>query len=257
MMRAALLSLALILLPAAAGAEDLVSGLSQDQIQITSNYTGSDLVVFGAIEQTSDADSDNADAGRRDVVVIVRGPSANMDVRRKDRIAGIWINNREVTLAGMPAYYYVASTQPLEKIASADVLNRYQIGLDHVKPERTSTHKASRAEEFRQAVVRERARAHLFTEAPVGVEFLGYSLFRVHVPVPAGAPRGQYTAEVYLFRNGVVMSAQSTPLFVDQIGLERNLFNFAHDSPFAYGLVTVLMAALLGYVSSLFFRQPG
>ncbi|HEY8948846.1 MAG TPA: TIGR02186 family protein [Rhizomicrobium sp.] len=256
-MRAALVAFALMLLPAVANAEDLVSGLSQDQIQITSNYTGSDLVVFGAIEQTPDADSDTMDAGRRDVVVIVRGPSANMDVRRKDRIAGIWINNREVTLASMPAYYYVASTQPLDKIASSDVLNRYQIGVDHVKPERTSTHKASRAEEFRQAVVRERVRAHLFTEAPAGVEFLGYSLFRVHVPVPAGAPRGQYTAEVYLFRNGVVMSAQSTPLFVDQIGLERNLFNFAHNEPFTYGLATVLMAVLLGYLSSLIFRQPG
>jgi uncharacterized protein (TIGR02186 family) len=256
MRRAALLVLLLALLPCAASADDLVSGLSQDQIQITSNYTGSDLVVFGAIEQTPDADEDS-EPSRRDVVVVVRGPAATMDVRRKDRIAGIWINNREVTLTGMPAYYYVASTQPLEKIAPPYMLARYQIGFDHVKPQSTSTHKTLRAEEFRQAVVRERARAHLFTEAPNGVEFLSYSLFRVHVPVPAGAPRGQYTAEVYLFRNGVVMSAQSTPLFVDQIGLERNLFNFAHNDPLAYGFAAVLMAVLLGYISSLIFRQPG
>jgi uncharacterized protein (TIGR02186 family) len=256
MRRAALLAALLALLPAAARADDLVSGLSQDQIQITSNYTGSDLVVFGAIEQTSDSDADNVDAARRDVVVVVRGPAATMDVRRKDRIAGIWINNREVTLTGMPAYYYVASTQPLNKIAPPYMLARYQIGFDNVKPKSTSTHKALRAEEFRQAVVRERARAHLFTEAPNGVEFLSYSLFRVHVPVPAGAPRGQYTAEVYLFHDGVVMSAQSTPLFVDQIGLERNLFNFAHNEPLAYGLAAVLMAMLLGYISSLIFRQP-
>ncbi|MGN6148596.1 MAG: TIGR02186 family protein [Rhizomicrobium sp.] len=256
MRRAALLALLLALQPCAAGADDLVSGLSQDQIQITSNYTGSDLVVFGAIEQTPDADEDS-EPSRRDVVVVVRGPAATMDVRRKDRIAGIWINNREVTLTGMPAYYYVASTQPLAKIAPPYMLARYQIGFDNVKPQSTSTHKTLRAEEFRQAVVRERARAHLFTEAPTGVEFLSYSLFRVHVPVPAGAPRGQYTAEVYLFRNGVVMSAQSTPLFVDQIGLERNLFNFAHNEPLAYGFAAVLMAVLLGYISSLIFRQPG
>lgn len=256
MMRAAFLALPLVLLPMAADAEDLVSGLSQDQIQITSNYTGSDLVVFGAIEQGADA-SDDTGTGRRDVIVVVRGPAAKMDVRRKQRIAGLWINNREITLSGMPAYYYVASTQPLAKIAQPEMLGRYQIGLGHVKPERASTHNFSKAEQFRQAVVRERVRAHLFFEAPNGVEFLGYSLFRVHVPVPAGAPRGQYTAEVYLFKNGVVMSAQSTPLFVDQVGLERNLFNFAHGEPLAYGLATVLMAVLLGYLSSLIFRQPG
>jgi hypothetical protein len=43
---------------------------------------------------------------------------------------------------------------------------------------------------------------------------------------------------------------------VDQIGLERNLFNFAHNEPLAYGLAAVLMAMLLGYISSLIFRQP-
>lgn len=255
MIRAAAVALVLALMPSAALAENLVSGLSQDQIQITSNYTGSDLVVFGAIEQSAEPDED-ADTGRRDVVVVVRGPGATMDVRRKQRIAGIWINNREITLTGMPAYYYVASTQPLDKIAPALTLARYQIGLDYVKPETASTHNMAKAEQFRQAVVRERARGHFFTEAPAGVEFLGYSLFRVHVPVPAGAPRGQYTAEVYLFKDGVVMAAQSTPLFVDQIGLERRLFNFAHNDALAYGAATVLMAALLGWLSSLIFRRP-
>jgi len=254
MMRAALIALVLALMPSTALAENLVSGLSQDQIQITSNYTGSDLVVFGAIEQSAEPDEDTG-AGRRDVVVVVRGPGATMDVRRKQRIAGIWINNREITLTGMPAYYYVASTRPLDKIAPAQTLGRYQIGLDHVKPESASTHNMAKAEQFRQAVVRERSRGRLFAEAPAGVEFLGYSLFRVHVPVPAGAPRGQYTAEVYLFKDGVVMAAQSTPLFVDQIGLERRLFNFAHNDAFAYGLATVIMAMLLGWLSSLIFRR--
>ena len=41
-------------MPAGRGAgrrpRNLVSGVSQDMIQITSNYTGSDIVVFGAVE---------------------------------------------------------------------------------------------------------------------------------------------------------------------------------------------------------------
>ncbi|HEY5337132.1 MAG TPA: TIGR02186 family protein [Rhizomicrobium sp.] len=251
MKRATILAIVLPLLVTVAKADDLVSGLSQDQIQITSNYTGSDLVVFGAIE----APDNDASPAKRDVVVVVRGPDATMAVRRKSRIAGIWINNREVTLSGMPAYYFVASSQPLAKIAAAPVLQRYQIGLENVAPQSSSTHKISTTEQFRSAVVRERQRGHLFSEAPAGVEFLSYSLFRVHVPVPADAPRGQYTAEVYLFRDGQVISAQSTPLFVDQIGLERNLFNYAHNQPLFYGLAAVLIAVLMGWISSLLFRQ--
>ena len=37
----------------AARAEDLVSGVSQDIIQITSNYTGTQIVVFGACRARS------------------------------------------------------------------------------------------------------------------------------------------------------------------------------------------------------------
>ena len=67
--------------------------------------------------------------------------------------------------------------------------------------------------------------------------------------------RGQYNAQVFLFRDGAVVSAQSTPLFVDQTGLERRLFNFAHLQPLSYGIFTVLMATLLGWASSFFFRR--
>ncbi len=59
-----------------------------------------------------------------------------------------------------------------------------------------------------------------------------------------------------LFRDGDVISAQSTPLFIDQTGLERRLYNFAHDQPFGYGLATVLMAIFMGWISSLLFRRP-
>jgi uncharacterized protein (TIGR02186 family) len=73
--------------------------------------------------------------------------------------------------------------------------------------------------------------------------------------MPADVTQGQYNVEVYLFRDGDVVSAQSTPLFIDQTGIERRLFNFAHRNPFGYGLATVVMALLMGWLSSLLFRQ--
>ena len=88
------------------------------------------------------------------------------------------------------------------------------------------------------------------------MEFLSGTLFRAHVPVPASVTRGLYNVEVYLFRKGEVESAQSTPLFIDQTGLERRLFNFAHTNPLGYGLAAVLMALLMGWLSSLVFRRP-
>ena len=208
MMRSALAALVLVLAAAAAQADDLVSGLSQDQIQINSSYTGTDIVVFGAI-QSSDPTATSND---HDIVVVVRGPGADMVVRRKVRVAGVWINRDAMTLSGLPAYYFVAATRPLKDIADEETRERYQLGLETLQPQSESTHSPAKAEPFRLAAIRERAREGLYQETSTGVEFLSYSLFRVRVPVPASVARGEYTAEVYLFRDGNIVSAQSLSL---------------------------------------------
>ena len=231
-------------------AEELVAGISQDLIQITSNYTGSDIVVFGAVEGQAAADNRKP----KDVVVVVRGPDSDITVRRRDRVAGVWINHDAAKLSGMPAFYFLASTRPLSAIAPPDALTRYGIGLQNLQPDTVHSHHDY--EPFRQAALRHLTRDKLYTETPGGVEFLSNTLFRAHVPVPAGVVRGQYNVEVYLFRGGVVESAQSTPLFIDQTGLERRLFNFAHNQPFGYGLAAVAMAMILGWISSFLFRRP-
>jgi len=231
-----------------ARAQELVSGVSQDLIQITSNYTGSDIVVFGAVE------GEPGNHQPKDVVVVVRGPDTDLTVRRRDRVAGIWINHDAASLSGMPSYYFLASTRPLSGIAQPPVLARYGIGMQNLSP--NSVHSHHDYQPFRQAALRLLVKNRLYAEVPGGVEFLSDTLFRAHVPVPADVVRGQYNVEVYLFRRGTVVSAQSTPLFIDQTGLERRLYNFAHGRPFAYGLATVLMAIVLGWISSLLFRRP-
>ncbi len=251
-MRSALLAAILCVAATAATAEDLVSGLSQDQVEITSNYTGTDIVVFGAIESS---DNNSSPTGR-DVVVVVRGPNASVIVRRKVRIAGIWINRDSTRFGGMPTYYFVSSTRPLSAITSTQILQRYQIGLASIEPQSMSTHSPAKAEPYRLAAIHERQLSGLYAETN-DVEFLSYSLFRVRVPIPATTPRGEYTAEVYLFRDGNVVSAQSTPLDVEQSGLERRIYRFAHRSPLVYGLAAVLMAMLFGWLSSLIVRQQG
>lgn len=230
----------------AAPAENLVSGLSQDAIEITSNYTGTDIVVFGAIERPETET-------KPDIVVVVRGPDADIRVRRKGRLAGVWINRNRVVLHGMPSYYFIASTRALNQIAPDTTLRQYGLGLAALAPRAvTGRHDA---EPFRQALIRHEQKAGLYAQSPNGVHFLSGTLFRVRVPVPSSAPRGRYIVEVYLIRDGTVIAVQPTPLTIDQTGLERRLFDFAHLDPLAYGLSTVLMAVLLGWLSSFAFRR--
>ena len=171
----------LLLCPPSARAgfrEDLVSGISQDTIEITSSYTGTDIVVFGAIEQAQNPQG-------RNIVVVVRGPDEPMTVRRRDRIAGVWVNSDAARLEGLPAYYYLASTEPVARIAPPAALARYGIGLQALIPSAIGSHHDP--EPFRQAAIRYHQRMGLYAESPGSIDFLSETLFRTRVPVPGVA----------------------------------------------------------------------
>ena len=236
----------LLLASPALATEDLVSGLSQDRIEIRSNYNGTDIVVFGAVERP-------ASEARPDVVVVVRGPESDMRVRRKDRVAGIWINKNRVILHGMPGYYFAAANRPLPEIAAEGTLRQYGLGLDALQPKAMTGPHALKP--FLDAAIGIERKAGLYAQDDDAVEFLSGTLFRARVPLPSSAPRGRYTAWVYLLRQGQVIDVRSSELTIDQTGLERRLYDFSQEQPLAYGISTVLMAVGFGWLSSLAFRK--
>jgi uncharacterized protein (TIGR02186 family) len=234
-----------------ARADDLVSGLSTDLIQITSNFTGADIVLFGAIEPSEEA----GPAKDQDLVIVIRGPQLDMTVRRKARVLGIWVNREQAELTGLPGYYFLSSTRPLDDIASLATLQRFRLGTANLDSGVRGSLKPDEAAAFRAAAIRDRKREHLYWESPTGIEFLSRTLFRARIPVPAAVPPGEYRAEVYLFQDGTVVSAQSSPLFIDKSGFERQVYNYAYQASFAYGFAAVLMAVAFGWTGFVLFRQ--
>ena len=234
-----------------ARADDLVSGLSTDLIQITSNFTGTDIVMFGAIEPSEEA----GPAKDQDLVIVIRGPQLDMTVRRKTRMLGIWVNREQVELLGLPGYYFLASTRPLDDIASVATVQRFHLGTANLEATTKGNIGPDEATAFRAAAIRDRKREHLYWESPTGIEFLSRTLFRARIQVPASVPPGEYRAEVYLFQNGTIVSAQSSPLFIDKSGFERQVYNYAYQASFAYGFAAVLMALAFGWAGYLIFRQ--
>ncbi len=201
-------------------------------------------MLFGATE------------GGGDVVVVVRGPPEDLVVRRKSRIGGIWVNRAAIAFTDVPSYYAVASTRPLDEALSESQRRRLQIGARYLamRPSGTTADEAEIAL-YREALTRNKERERLFQELPGTVAFLDSTLFRTTLHFPANAPVGRYSAEVYLIRDGQIITAQSTPLFISKSGVERALFDFAKRRPAIYGILAVLLAALAGWLASVVFRR--
>ena len=222
----------------------LVADLSDHLVAITTGFAGAEVLLFGAIEEPGD------------VVIVVRGPEEQVVMHRKSRLAGIWVNTASITFESVPSFYAVAATRPLDEIAASSVLLRNQIGLDHLQIDLPRA-KASEnvAEEWRAALKRAKQRENLYSAELGRVVFLGARLFRSDVFFPANVPTGTYQVQVYLIRDGAVVNAQTTPLIVSKIGLEAEIFDFAHNNSALYGVVAILVALVAGWLAHIAFRK--
>lgn len=227
----------------AAFAQPLVADLSDHLIAIGSGFTGTDVLLYGAIE------------GDGDVVVVVRGPEESVVVRRKERIAGIWVNRKSVTFDRVPAFYVVAASRPLDAIAPEPLRALYHIGIETLDLPAETAASPEDVKTFREALLRNRVRAGFYTASPGKVDFVGSRLFRTRILFPSNVPTGTYSAQVFLIRDGEVVSAESTPLFISKTGFQADVNFLAHTRPALYGLIAIAMALAAGWGAATAFRR--
>ncbi len=221
----------------------LVAALSNHLVAITTGFSGTDVLLFGATDGTGE------------VVVVVRGPEGVATVHRKGRTFGIWVNEADMDFANVPGFWAIAASRPLEELVPQRVADFHQLGLQYLRLLPLERSSERRIREFRDALIRNKQRAGLYAETQGNIAFLGNRLFRTDLWIPANAPIGTYTVNVYLVRDNDVVSAETTPLVVGKVGFEARVFDFAYRASVGYGILAVLIAAMAGWVANLMFRK--
>jgi uncharacterized protein (TIGR02186 family) len=224
-------------------AQALVADISDHLVAITAGFTGTDVVVFGAVE------------GEGDVVVVVKGPERDVTVRHKGRIAGIWVNEDELQFVGVPLFYLVATSRPLDGLAPPDVLKRHDIGLENMRLVAKRAVPQEENQVFREGLIRNKLRQKLYFAEPSKVSFLTGRLFRSDFYIPANVPIGTYSVEVYFIREGQVVGAQTIPFIVSNAGVGADIQYFAHVHSILYGIIAIVLALLAGWGASVAFRR--
>jgi uncharacterized protein (TIGR02186 family) len=244
MLRLALLLLALAL---PARAEEVVAALSQNRVSIDTNFDGSEILVFGAIKRETPAPE-----GPLHIIVTITGPSEPVLVRRKSRVLGIWVNTEQVEIDRAPAFYAVATTGPWDEAITdtEDLRHRISIG----RAIRSVGASVADSPSFTEALIRLRLRSDLYQTDISTVTLTEATLFQTSVALPANLTEGDYTVRLFLTREGRVIDAQETVIFVQKVGLERFIFTLAHDQPLLYGLLSLAIAVGAGWGASAAFR---
>ncbi|MDX1821303.1 MAG: TIGR02186 family protein [Paracoccaceae bacterium] len=254
MIRRLLLVLALVAaspgLPRPAQAEEVVMGLSQSSISISTNFSGSDILIFGAIKREVAIPE-----GDLDVIVTISGPSTPLTIRRKDRRMGMWINTDAVEIDRAPSFYAVATSGPLTEVLSETENLRHRVSIPLAIRSVGAPETVGDAQSFTEALIRIRTENGLYALLESAVEVQEQTLFRASISLPANLTEGDYLTRIFLAREGDVVAQYETVIDVRKVGLERYLFTLSHQQPLLYGLMSLAIAILAGWGASAFFRM--
>jgi uncharacterized protein (TIGR02186 family) len=249
-----LLLLGTLAAAAPATAETLIAEVSTRRVAIASNFSGTDLTVYGSVER--DAMTVSRARGY-DIVVMLVGPRTTVVTRRKDRVLGLWIN-RDWRTFDAPAFYALASTRPVAELATEAQLDAHQIGIDHlILPEGVpgGVEVLAGAAEFREAFLERRKAAGLYAEYPGAVKLLGPHLFSATLPIPAEVPVGHYRARIMVLSDGSPVAEHVSDVEVTKIGFEQSVTDLATHRGVVYGLASVFIALFTGWLGGVLFRR--
>ncbi len=247
-MRALTIILAAMLWGKAANAADIAVALTDDRVEVDADFSGAELTLFGAVTGVEDA----ADAF--DIIAVVAGPPGNFNVRPLEQRGIIWLPGDPAVIEDAPRFYASNATRPISDIAPLPDQAQFELGVENIAAvdlyaDGDSLHP------FNAAFLDAQETSGQYRDHVGGVSFVKGALFTINAALPASTPVGDYTVAVYLYRDGVMIDSDTAALRVNKVGLERRIYDLAHQRPVLYGLLCVAVSLLAGWIAGLAFRK--
>ena len=243
--------LALVALLVLAGAREpiLVPEVSQHEVQLRQGFTGTELLLFGAI-----LNPDGTRAAKDyDIVVVLKGPTQSIVVREKQKVAGIWLNAGSTDFRSAPSYYAIASTRPIREIVDDRTAAIYELGLPWLQLSPIGAIDPEEQARFAAGLVDLNSRAGLYRENGDSVTVKEQVLYQARIYLPASVPTGTYTAETFAISKGRVVASANSEVEVRKLGFERAVANFAENYSISYGILAVTISILMGWLAGRLF----
>ncbi|WP_260927498.1 TIGR02186 family protein [Novosphingobium sp. 9] len=246
----ALAAFAVVLL---GGARDpiLVPEISQHEVDLQQGFTGTELLLFGAILSP---DGQRA-AQDYDIVVVLKGPTSSIVVREKQKVAGIWINAASTELRSAPSYYAVASNRPIDQIVDDKTAAIYELGLKWLQLSPIGAIDPEEQVRFAKGLVELNRSNGLYREEEGAVKVSEGVLYQARIGLPSRVPTGVYTAETFAIAHGVVVASASSTVEVRKQGMERVIADFSQKDGFLYGLLAVAVSVAMGWIAGRLFSR--
>ena len=224
----------------------VISDIDRSDIELSTRFDGTSLLVFGAILPGDD---------RASLLVEVVGPSTSVDIRKKVQLWGIWVNKKIAQFRGIPSFYQISisnSEHPILKEIENQKLK--SIFYDYLETTSISENENS-AEQYHNELTRLKKKLGNLSTFEEKIDVIDNKLFSYKVNLPKKIYPGIYKIKMTLIdQEGIQLSKSEQNVNVSKVGLQEFLSSNSKNSPVFYGLFSVIIALFLGFSAAQLFR---
>ncbi len=228
---------------AARGDDPTTLQLTPQTIEMGAFYNGAPIRMEGTIPKGSQ------------VIVIIRGATKDEVFNKKGRVGPIWINVDKVHVTGTPSLFLRFSSEDMHTFLDRKTIDAYELDeLSVTERMRIRTSHGEPSAEYRELI----QNSYLELKKKDGTyrrvanrvhmaEVNGVTHYMLLFNWPKTAPPGSYQVELYACRDRAIVGRSGTVLRLVEVGFPAFIANLAHQHPWEYGVVAVVVAVLAGF----------
>ena len=228
------------------GFSNIISNIDKKEIELTTRFDGSNLLVFGALPQTNN---------KPYLIIEIVGPNEDITIRKKSRVWGIWVNKDFAKFKNVPSFYQI-SAKNLDSDSADEIKNRK---LDEYFFSRLFRPKDSddqtQEKKYFDELIRLNQSSENLSLFENKINILEKKLFFSNIKLPQKISPGDYRVIISLLDNNAkIINVSEQKVKVTKIGIQKFLaFNAKNNSTF-YGIFSVIIALFFGFAAAQIFR---
>ena len=223
----------------------IVADLSQENVEISTDFLGAKILLFGAYD------------GRKgdDIIVVVTGPKGLVTIQKKEKVLGVWVNTKKVNYINAPKYLSISSNRDIDKILNQKTQKISEIGLNNLNIRIQPGKRVRSEKEWREALTRNMLKSKLWSLNENSISLNKNSLFRSYLSLPSNVTIGKFEVKILHYRNSKLISKETNTINVSKSGISAEIYNIAQNYSTLYGIFAVLLAVFIGWGTNLVFRK--
>ena len=225
--------------------DNLVTDLSESTVEISSTFSGADILLFGAYDgQKND-----------DIIVVVSGQNGNIKVDRKEKKFGIWMITESMKFINIPKYYYIASNRKIKDITNSTEIKKRKLDFNSFELKNNKIDYNNLDKKWYEALKRNMKKKQFWKIEENSIKLNKNTLFRKTLSLPSNVSTGMYNVKILHYRKGNLISQEESKIKIDRTGISANIYNFAQNFSAIYGIIAVIIALFFGWLTNFIFRR--